>query len=77
MLAGPIAGVVLAFCAVLIAALYLLHRKKLDDQKKKIRQVFAKQIAGGVTVQSGKSLTMEDISGQFKSIDKSGDGLVS
>jgi len=76
MLAGPIVGVVLAFCAVLIAALYLLHRKILGDQKKKIRQVFAKQIAGGVTIQSGKSLTMEDISSQFKSIDKSGDGLI-
>lgn len=77
MLAGPIAGVVLALCAGLIAALYLLHRKILGDQKKKIRQVFAKQIAGGVTIQSGKSLTMEDISLQFKNIDKSRDGLVS
>lgn len=76
--AEVIAGFTVGGAVLLIAVLYMLHLRVVKNQKEEIRQTLIKGIAGGANAgftQAG--LTMDDLVGEFKKIDTSGDGYVS
>jgi len=76
-LAEFIAGITVAGAVLLIAVLYIIHLRIVKNQKEKIRQTLIKGIAAGANVgftQAGFS--MDNLVGEFKKIDTSGDGYV-
>ena len=68
--AGPIAGIVVAVSVVLIAGLYLLHRKAMKDQAMRNQSVFARRIAETIKLSGpDRVLTPEALAEEFKKID--------
>ena len=83
MKAGPIVGIVSAVFAVLLAVLYLVHRRAMEKQKERLKNMFAKHVVQSLKIGRGASgdfFTMEALQEEFKQIDvgeEGGDGVIS
>lgn len=81
--AGPIVGIVCAVFAVLLVALYLIHRSAMARQKERLKDVFAKHVVQSLGIGKGASadfFTMEGLQREFNQIDvgeEGGDGKIS
>lgn len=81
---GAIAGFCILALVVVGAIGYSLHRRAIKKQKKRLRKVFARQVAKRVDLRGSVSqLSPEDLAAEFKRIDKgikedgSADGFIS
>ena len=83
MKAGPIVGIVAAAFAVLLAVLYLVHRRAMEKQKERLKNMFAKHVVQSLKIgigASGDFFSMEALQEEFKHIDvgeEGGDGVIS
>jgi len=81
--AGPIVGIVSAVFAVLLAVLYLVHRRAMEKQKERLKNMFAKHVVQSLKIgigASGDFFSMEALQEEFKHIDvgeEGGDGVIS
>uniref|UniRef100_A0A7S3Q5T8 EF-hand domain-containing protein n=1 Tax=Chaetoceros debilis TaxID=122233 RepID=A0A7S3Q5T8_9STRA len=81
--AGPIVGIVSAVFAVLLAVLYLVHRRAMEKQKERLKNMFAKHVVQSLKIgigASGDFFSMEALQEEFKRIDvgeEGGDGVIS
>ena len=84
--AGVVAGITVTAAVVVIALIVTLlirrSKRKLAEQKERLKDEFAKRIVGTFNIgKSGEALTMEGITEEFKLLDSGktdgGDGLIS
>lgn len=84
--AGVVAGITVTAAVVVIALIVSLlirrSKRKLAEQKERLKDEFAKRIVGTFNIgKSGEALTMEGITEEFKLLDSGktdgGDGLIS
>eukprot|EP00585_Thalassiosira_rotula_P022233 CAMPEP_0196225016 /NCGR_PEP_ID=MMETSP0912-20130531/49662_1 /TAXON_ID=49265 /ORGANISM="Thalassiosira rotula, Strain GSO102" /LENGTH=612 /DNA_ID=CAMNT_0041504459 /DNA_START=1 /DNA_END=1837 /DNA_ORIENTATION=+ len=68
--AGPIVGIVVACFAVLLLALFFLHKKAMKEQAERNQAVFARRIAETIKLEGpDRELTPEALAEEFKKID--------